>query len=269
MVRTSSSFTCPTFGTSCDFTYRLEYLSIDPTFARFDVTWDGTAGGINLQSTFGFDVGIGTRTWVSELLHSTALANPAVKANRPLAFSNFVGVSPGLINVRANGDYYAHPAQTAVDQSRGVIETMQDALNSIADSVGLSTSIEENPTLATFTSTVTLVAPDLYDYRYNIVNLTDQPLVYDWRGAEKSGEVAAMSTEIFSFLTSTAPSQSHGFLAATVNGGAMLGPATTIVPTPAAIPEPASLLLLVTGLAAAGVFGRRSGHRAARRAVSG
>lgn len=252
-LRATSTFDCGFYNSlsdNCTLSWTLAYVSLDPGLQSFSATWD--SGGINLTATLG--ISARSRTWNSEVINSRDLANPARIMPGPIRFS---GVD-GLPNTSAETDYYQHPKQSAPKKpdDKGVFESIKDLLNAVGDAIDLGNSIVENPTLATFNSKVTLIGASTYEYLYEVANLTDTPLLFNWTDTGHSGSVDPNDVLTWSVVTGETPYAVYGSMDANVKGGDFAGPSSTILPAsavPGSVPLPSPLALLAAALVLMGI----------------
>ena len=248
-LRAVSSFTCGSiFSYKCTNSWTLTYVSVDPALSSFTATWDPS--GINLKAELGFSVAT-SRTWESEV--PNLVAQPTRNSPGPIRFA---GIN-GLPNTAAATDYWSHPKQSSPTTPRGYVDDLKDLLNGIGESIGFDNKVVENPTLAIFNSSVTLVQPGLYEYTYLVTNMTAQSISFDWSDADRSGSVDPNGVVAWSIESPDSPYAVYGDLSADVLGANYSGPSTTVLPAGAAlVPLPASVLLFSSSIALLGFMTR-------------
>jgi hypothetical protein len=185
------------------------------------------------------------------------LPNPAVLTGDV----DFSGLS-GLLNPNGKADFYEPTSQPL--PVRGILDELNDLGESLLE---LGNGLVENPTLATYTSSVERLPAGDYRYSYTVANGTGTPLTYDWPDAGMSGELEIDESTMATFDSPLEPFAVFGVSATSymddVFGISFLRefvmPTSTIVPL---VPEPSSIALLVIG----GLLSLRSRRR--RRAVA-
>ena len=259
----TSEFDCHFFTDSCRFLYTLQTQAIDPNGPLVNVRWHDAGTNFNLAETMNL---YGDRKqWYFDVPNGALelFPNPDVGVGDV----DFSGL-PGFLNTSAQAEYYIPPSNPI--PVRGIL----DDLNDIGDSLfELFNGLVENPTLASYSSSVEQLGGGGYRYAYSVTNGTGTLLTYDWPDAGMSGELAIGESAARTFDSPLLPfavigTASTGYtqdIFGTDHPRTFRTPASAIVPlatsTPT-IPEPNSLAVWVALVTAMLGVRRRSRHTA-------
>ena len=262
----TSEFDCHFFTDSCRFLYTLQTQAIDPNGPLVNVRWHDAGTNFDLAATMNL---YGDRKqWYFDVPNGALelFPNPDVGVGDV----DFSGLT-GFLNTNAQAEYYVPPSDPIPVE--GILDMLDDVGESLFE---LYNGLVENPTLATYTSSVERLDGGDYRYSYSVTNGAGTPLTYDWPDAGLSGELGIGESAATTFDSPLLPFAVVGSASTSytedIFGTDYLrtfqAPASAIIPFSTmspAIPEPTSLtvwLALISSLLGVGRASRHTGRYA-------
>lgn len=185
-----TSFSCPLVSTGCGETITqtfqgqaidgdVEYLWLDP---RGQTIFSGTVRtGNSISPTSSYDTFLAERgTGLVKLTNVGLESKPSSSGSVDMWFD-------------AGNTWRWEPSPGTPGNDRDGTDTILGLIPAINDTTGLISRLSGSPEKVRFTSTVTRLGPDEFQYDYFVHNFTDYAIDFDWYAAGLSGTVDAQS----------------------------------------------------------------------------